>query len=400
MTSSTVNATYTPFISSNQIVAFPNLNFEIYYLEAPLSILGKTVAIDFIDNLVSINGYHTGVGVKSTNSDQPYEFTFDMVLANGFVISSFIPTITENDELIWNDAAQVTLGDYIDRDYWVKSTYITTITSDDLIVLQEWILNDWLPSNPIYSIASGSKSNSQNDIFNPFFRPSLCDTFCYAVFSFLSGINFGTLLSPTYLTTKIAPLDRCIDYTVVPQFTLMTFIEPYDGAFVPVDFESEKSQIVAFYRRLIEIIRSIIQFDDIIGEAIEDIVESDEPEVQFRLIRNELFTSILIVSDAYSNFSTIYYRGYNGNQIQYWRLDRPRLLLRYGTSNMPRNYRALTVDGKLVLDDNVLIDRCTTPASSSSINSSVYVVVGVTILLIFLLVYIMTSFIIIHVSDS
>jgi len=173
-------ATYAAFKSSNQILSFPtDLKFRVYYLEAPLSFLGERIGIKFVDNLLSINGFHTGIGFQSLDKSRPFEFTFDEVIAKGFVISALLPTIGDGT-LKWNNEPEITLGSFIDKFYWERSTYICTITSSQIVEIQNWILNVWIPNNPIYSLISAINSKSDSDVFNPIFRSSICD-FLYKV---------------------------------------------------------------------------------------------------------------------------------------------------------------------------------------------------------------------------
>src|SRR5436305_13598317 len=120
MTNNTI-ATYTPFTSPDQILRFsPNLKFRLYYLEAPLSFLGETVGIQFVDNILTINGFHTGIGFQCTDAQFPIEFTYDDVVAKGFAISSLLPEIVNND-LVWKNQPEITQGSFIDKIYWERS---------------------------------------------------------------------------------------------------------------------------------------------------------------------------------------------------------------------------------------------------------------------------------------
>src|SRR6266496_3520022 len=154
--------TYTTFNSSSQILRYSsNLKFRLYYLEAPLSFLGERIGIQFVDNLLSINGLHTGIGFQCTDQSQPFEFTFDEIVAQGFTISALLPEIS-NGNLIWHNQPEITLGSFIDEFYWERSTYICTVNSSQLIAVQEWILNVWIPNNPIYSLLSAINSESED----------------------------------------------------------------------------------------------------------------------------------------------------------------------------------------------------------------------------------------------
>jgi len=190
---------YASFTSINQ-VTFPNdLKFRVYYLEAPLGFLKEKIGIEYINNKLTVNGFHTGIGFQSIDESRHFELTLEAIVAKGFLISSLLPKITgSGDEgiLEWNNQAEIKIGSSIDISYWQKSTYVCTINSDQLLKIENWVLNNWIPNNPNYCLLSAINSISKEDIFNPIFRSSICDTFCYSILFFIQGVNGGDQTDP------------------------------------------------------------------------------------------------------------------------------------------------------------------------------------------------------------
>ena len=361
-----VNSIYTKFTSFPVIPA--NLKLEIYYLEAPLSILGETVGVRFTNNLVSINGFHTGIGFQCTDRNNPYEFTVDYIISEGFTLSALVPEIVASSsgtQLIWHNESEVTLGQFIDRTYWQRSTYITTISSNDLPAIGNWINNVWVRNNPIYSLFLGSKnvdvtdpdnldSNLQGNII---MRSSICDTFCYALIGFLNG-NDTIKQNGTQIVFGVN--NYCVDYATVPNISINVFVERFPGSIVPVDFASNSADIIAFYEEFEDAVNRVLNFDLIIDQIIQ-MIEDEDSEDQDSLIRlvfQEIFTTVNLVSDIYRSFGVIYYYGYHPNgQLGYWRITQPNPVLAYSRSSLKRNFFAKDVNGQYVLDDDTVEPR-------------------------------------------
>lgn len=359
-------AVYTPFNSSSQILVLPNdLKFRVYYLEAPLSFLGEQVGINFVDDLLSINGYHTGIGFQSTDKSRPYELTFDDIVASGFTFNSLLPEVVTNSDgtrdLIWHNQPEITLGNFIDKIYWERSTYVCTVTSSQLIQIQNWILTTWIPRNPIYSLLSGIRSTSEEDIFNPVFRPSICDTFCYSMLNYIGSMDGGDQVDPVNTGTG---LNTCIEYVTVPNVSVNTFVESTGTTFQPVDFEPNREDIINFYVAFEAEINEIINIEETIQSLIEQL-EAAPPDQRPALIRqiiNELFTLIQVIRTVYSSFDVAYYYGYGVGDLidtpQYWRIDNPELTALYLNSNLKNSYRAFTNTGQTVIDNYSLDLNC------------------------------------------
>lgn len=379
---------YLSFSNRSQILRFSDfLEFRVFLLEAPLSVLTETIGISLANGLLNINGFHTGVGFQCTDPLYPYEFCLSLELVNGFAISSFIPEIkTENGKrtLSWKNLNKITIGTYIDMDYWDRSTYMTTITSKQLVEIQNWIFDFWIPNNPIYSIASGIKSDSLKDIFNPIFRPSFCDTFSFSLLSFISGVDIGNQLDPIH--NLYVGLQHCIDYVTVPNFTLVSFVESSAGSIVPVSFEQNREEIVSFYETLSNEINDIINIEQVTVFLIQRLLRGDNPDVIVRLIEQELFTAISLIATAYQNFSVVYYYGYNDqNQPQYWKITSPQLFISYINSNLRRNYPSISINNDLI-NDPQFVNRKTCTYIKNSTSSNILIIFLLIILIIILFV--------------
>lgn len=341
--------TYTPFTEESQIIELSaESSIRIYYLEAPLSVLGERIGITFTNSLIEINGFHTAVGFQAVGPGNSVEFTYGLDLANGFAISSFVPEITYprgDPVLTWRDLNVINQGSVIDRNYWDQSTYIATVPASTVTALQRWILNTWIPNNPIYSLFSGVKSEAEVDLFNPIFRPSFCDTFCFALFDYLIAFK------------KEGGLQRCIDYPVVPNISVNAFIEAYPGAITPVNFESEREAIVEFYLRLEATISELTDLEEETLEILRELEAGGANEsTLLRQVAQELFTTITLLATVYDGFDVIYYYGYGPagsdreNEPTYWRIEAPRLFLAYRNGPLERSYRALNTSGVPVED--------------------------------------------------
>lgn len=340
---SLTDATYTIFDNHSQILTFPSdLTFRVYYLEATLTIFDNLIDIDF-PGIIDVTAYHTGIGFQSTDKQRPYEFTLDLVVKNGFTLSSFLPEI-RGDELIWNNTPANTIGNFIDRSYWERSTYICTISSQQVTDVMRWTLDVWKPNNPIYSLFYGIAT--RDDIFNPIFRPSFCDNYVYSAFFYLQGTDGGDFTDPVNTGSG---LNVCVDYATPPNVSTCAFVS---NLMTQVDFETNRDAILTFYRELeAELSDLVIQ-----GMRLEEILQeirADPGNIELILEAEKLLFEILLeLVEIYTGFDVTYYYGYDGNnQPAYWRIVNPTLLLQYGNGNLLRSYPPLTANGQTVVDD-------------------------------------------------
>lgn len=357
-------ATYTIFNNRNQILRFPsNAQFRVYYLEAPLSVLSDTlVNAGVISSLVEFNIFHSGIGFQAISEEKPFEFTFDYNIINGFNIQALVPQII-NDEIVWNNEAAAFLGNFIDRDYWNHSTYLATVTGDQLILIQEWIINTWSVENPNYVLFSGSSSEERRDLFNPVMRSADCYDFAYALIDFIKNSLF-----------------ICIDYAVVPNLTIAAFISSFPGSIVPVDFEANRDEIITFFQGVINFFNN------------PTINLSNLSPFNLFSVENDLFSVIQLYVEFYQSLSIIYVFSYlPDGSLGYWQITNPGILIDYVQIDINRSYRALDINGQLVTDAySDLIPTCidAIPVVSSSFSVLFIIFLIIIILIIFAIVYV------------
>lgn len=375
-------ATYTIFDNHDQIATFPaDLKFRVYYLEATLTIFDNLIDVELPGQLIDITAYHTGIGFQSTDKDRPYEFTLDLVVKNGFTLASFLPEI-RGDELIWNNTPANTIGNFIDRSYWERSTYICTITSQQVTDVMRWTLDVWQPQNPIYSLLYGIAS--RDDVFNPIFRPSFCDTYAYSAFFYLQGTNGGEFTDPVNTGSG---LNVCVDYCTPPNVSTCAFVS---RQMTQVDFEANRTAIITFYRELEEELSELVLEGMQLEEILQEI-RNNPGNIELILEAEKLIFEILLeLVEIYTGFDVTYYYGYDGNnQPAYWRIVNPTLLLQYGNGNLLRSYPPLTISGQPVTDD-FTCSTCSNCLSQggTSLQETLILITIVTILLLLVIVVI------------
>lgn len=289
-----------PYYSSftrDKIVSIPNMEFRVYYLEAPLSILSDNPI-----NLVGLNGFHTGVGFQSTDCTQPYEFYFDYIIKEGLSIHGLLPFITHitgQADLTWNNESDILIGTRIDRNYWTSSDYMGTITSAQLLLYQNWLLDTWKPLNMFYSLF-GITSN----ILTPLTytaRPSICDSFCFDSFD------------------KMKELGMCIEYPIVPKITINNFVST-DVTQVP--YEQYKTSIIDFYTYVETQLIDLAGIFAAISQLIQQIERTQSPADRIPLyvrLLNDITYIVQVIYLAYQTLNSIYYYGYGagGNLVYY-----------------------------------------------------------------------------------
>jgi len=334
---------YTTFTSGSPFVSHPGMSYNVYLLQAPISVLGKETPSSLSGHVFNLQLYHTGLGFQSTDLSRQFEFTFDYELVTGFTLNALLPEIV-NGELVWHNQTEVLLGNRIDRNYWINSDYICTITDQQLQQYQSWIIRDWIPNNPIYSLFSASIPSDDNPniptregLFNPFMRASTCDTFAYS--SFQQFIN----------------LSVCIDYVTAPFVNVQVFVVERDNAAI-VDYEANKQQLIIYYTALEDTLNTTVTDFANIASLIEQIKNaplSDIPALleQLGIVLVETLEQLLAL---YLEFEFAYYYGYNNNSLTasvvYWKFDFARPFVDYVQSNLSRSVDARDLNGNVVND--------------------------------------------------
>jgi hypothetical protein len=307
-----------PNVNDNEII-------DIYYLEAPLSLLNKHVdKTDIVDNnLFDINSYHTGVGFvyRKLNIQLVLDYS-----ANDFK-QVFLPLI-ENNEVKWNNQTRVSYYDYIDMNYWTKSSYVGEINHLQLKDTIKWSF-DFDKNNYMYVFFCCYKllsENIDNTLLNqkPFLRNSLCDTFCFDMFRFIEK-NGGKI-------KFILPLRE----------TLSTVLIKNSNDSQKLDYNNlvDKNIIINFYKDLATDLSKILmdKLPAIKEELREIIKEKDTSKIMIEIIK--IMKDVNSIGSIIANMKKDYYiyYGYDeNNKPSYYKLNNPNMIVNYIISNIERN---------------------------------------------------------------
>lgn len=214
-------------------ISIPSREYKVFYMEAPLSILSG-----FQVNLAELNGFHTGIGFQSTGDCDRYEFALDYQALNSLSMGTIFPDIPGhpcpeegsqiqrlasqavskknfqpltgaisgqdlNFDLVWNNQSTVVYYNDINTQYWKSSDYMTTVTSDQMDKIQNFILNEWIPRNKFYSIARiSTRDGGCTNLENTAVRDSTCDTFCKDLIQFISTFANIQYVTKPYVTVN------------------------------------------------------------------------------------------------------------------------------------------------------------------------------------------------------
>lgn len=229
--------TITPFVSLDQLPLFEcNEHFNVFYLEATLSLLKPMVADK--NHLLQPNVFHTALGIQSIHSQIEFAFDFD---GNNFT-GSFLP-IEKNlkqNELVWDNGAVVNINSFINRSYWEHSHFVCTISHRELLQLAAYVLN-WYVANPYYVFFAAVESATAASFFNTVYRNSICDTLVSDAIVFLqrsgSAIRFVT------------PISTSAGAVVIGE-NVPVRMDPNNNA--------DKLRIINFYRHIYAIINAFL----------------------------------------------------------------------------------------------------------------------------------------------
>jgi len=332
---------YTKLVDSDQIVSFPGATFRMYYLEASISILGKSTPKSLNNNIVGLNFNHVGVGFQAFCPSKPYfrtEFTLDFELLTGFTFDALIPKIIDG-EVVWDNEGEVLIGNFIDRNYWTRADYIGEVTNDQVVAVQQWVIDTWNVNMLMYSLFSGCDPDaegnpSRENLFDPYMKSSTCNDFAYDVFDF-------------FINLKV-----CINYAVPPMTNVNAFVVPRAEA-KEVEYEVYKSAIVEYYTSLRANLESLLDLFTQIEALIAEIKVAPIDEIPALILElGLLFVETLVkIGELYIEYEVVYYYGYwTDGSIGYWKYEKPPLFVNYIESNLYRSYPALTTEGKNVID--------------------------------------------------
>ncbi|CAK7994941.1 Hypothetical protein POVR1_LOCUS459 [uncultured virus] len=183
--------------TASQIISYPDENYSVHWL-------------------VSKRHGKSGIGIKSISSAAQH--TIEYKLINYELGQSLLPTI-EGDELIWSNRSCIEITDEINETLWETSIHICTIDNNTLVEMQQWLIQNWIPKNPIYSLIGSSMMPS-----------STCDLFSSNVIAFLTSKGTTekvSIIPPKYLSYQLS-----------------------SASFTTVDYEIEKPEINKYFSTL------------------------------------------------------------------------------------------------------------------------------------------------------
>ena len=213
---------------------------ELYYTEAPLggnaTPFAKPKPGELKPYPITPNVNHSGVGFRVIQKNkEDMEFIFNMV-AKDFGIYVLLPHLNNPpnsfDDLSWCNQALYTYISFIDRSYWLKSTYMCTVSRQDFYDLIDWLQGDYVKNNSTYIFLSIIKDISRKSIFNPIRRSCLCDDFCYDIFKYMQHEK-----------------NIAIKYTTVPDYSTVSLVIG-DSKVTQIDMNDKNNQnmVLNFYK--------------------------------------------------------------------------------------------------------------------------------------------------------
>lgn len=333
-----------------------NTVISLFYLEAPLSLLGQVVDRNIAtegDNLLIPSAFHTGVGFVFRNcpstSQQNIEFAIDYVATN--FMDVFLPEIDEAVQppnagsLKWNNGAYLSYYSYIDRNYWTKSTYIGTITADLLPLLQSWCFETFMPVHQTYVFPRVITDLTNPRFADPLLRNSICDTF--AMEFFMQAERLGARIEYVTPPNIIAPA------FVVPEKHVrqLDINNPVDIKII-IDYYSQIRQLLA--HKLAELQPKVGALLDC-GPDTQQKCSPNQGDVTARnqAMKKAVGTDYLNILRLIMSFKiphvVLYSYAANTAQMSYFLLTDPKLYVNYIISDLQRNVPIRNIQGQTVL---------------------------------------------------
>lgn len=396
---------FEPFTLNNRVSVDLKTVFRVYYMEAPLSFLGKKLGLGLGPNLVELHGYHTGVAFQSTDPQRPLEFYLDLIsvgLSFYTLFPRIVTTPNGTEALVWNNHSTVTIGRDINRNYWEKSNFVCTITGKDLIDIQNFVLSEYIPMNPRYIYNNITIGLSRESLFNPVARSSTCNDFAAAIFEYIQN-----------------DLKVCIDL-LTPNFeTIFSIVASTAKNIQIVDYNNPETRkdIIRYYSLIEKLVQEKIPggFADFTNSLINEINQTltgTDGELTpdglsaLKSIQTDRFSINYLLSQVIKDFPYIYTYGYgpDGVSLVYYKVIPQTIYINYIESDLKRNVVAMNTSGEPVRDDYTLdpghIDHgflgCNSPVDgvsncyslSSSTISIVFACVALLLLIIILMVWV------------
>jgi hypothetical protein len=370
----TVSQTLPKLLQQKELkqLKLPNLDnndiIDIYYLEAPLGLLNKHLDKTNITdtNLYDINSYHTGVGFIYRKSN--IQLVLDYAAYD--FRSVFFPTI-ENDSIQWNNKTYVGFYEYIDTNYWTKSSYVGQITHKHLKEIINWCyyFNKHNYMYVMFACYELLSKNIDSTILNqkPFLRNSICDTFCFEMFKFISKIG-GQIKYILPLRETFASI----------------FIKNNTNSHKKLDINnsSDKQTIINYYQNIANLLSNVLnKFIPDIKNLFNNIKNPGEILTFISNIMKDTISIGQIISNIHQNLNFYIYYGFDkqNNKPTYYILYPQKILINYVISNLERNVSIKDINKELVIENQIVIENYDNKKKSNYI---LYVILGIIILII------------------
>jgi hypothetical protein len=341
---------------------FPVLSgkLSVYFLEAPLGLLNMIPDKNNFNaqSLVSPNAMHTGIGFVHESSGM--EFAIDYENSDG-LLNSLLPEIS-GSTILWKNKARVNIYKYIDRNYWTRSNYICHIDSYRLGDIKKWIFDDHMKYNYIYVLFAVIKSIDINSYMNPLFKGSTCDSFSLGLIKYISTFSDIKYITPLYTCAQ-------------------AFITSPENINV-VDFETNKVEILNFYKDLSLKIGTMMKKDKEVIEPLQQAMKAENDDIE---VTSKILAKLQTIEDLFHTFTDIYLYTYSNTEpgkTVYIKFQNKGIISSYITSDINRNIYAKDIDNKDVID----VYSNPSDKKQKTTNYTLYIISA--IILIFIIIFI------------
>ena len=292
-----------------------NDKIQVFYLEAPLSMIPASIEKKLASMMTTLNAYHTGIGFLVNNKSLIIDYTATYGMAKA-MLPDFKSLMQNNLE--WSNEAYIEIGNKKEQEwgnnegYWKKSTYLTSINKSQFLELRNCILNDFLHTNPCY-VFFGVK----NIVDGHSLRESICDDL------------------PLFVIKKLLKMGVEFNFLTYPYISRADIITKSPIKKLDVSKPDDKNLVVEFYKKLYSYIGDARNYlkGDILSKLpwIEDNIE-------------ELFTHIKynqsLLTQLYKQLDTVILYSYDNEysgKMCYYQIELNTIVGSYTELQIPRN---------------------------------------------------------------
>jgi hypothetical protein len=355
-----VNLTNFDFIDDND-------DIKVFALEAPLSLIPKKIINELERMMITLNGYHTGIGFIIGNKSLIIDYT--AVYGMG---GCFLPDEKElcKGNLVWANNSYIEVGNQDeqkwsnDQGYWKHSSYLTTINKKQFLSLRNSILDEFLVKNPYY-VFFGVKSNTAGQIL----RDSICDS----------------LLTFVIKTLQNPEINAEFNFLTYPYLSKANLITSKPVKMLDVKNEDDKKSIVDFYQKIYGVLN--FKKNDLINRFV-----SKFPWLKYsqKYLLNHVKFNQVLLSEIFKGLKEIILYSYDNMRagtLVYYKVSVDDIEIKYAEMNLPRNLHPIEVNTQNNLSD--LRSLSTNKLGSKNVsNMSLVISIILVILVCILLIWI------------